>query len=75
MSDCHFGVSPVNYPDPDPESLISYEKLGDIQMVLQLSECLSETNICEQTCFPGTILFLCNTTVILIWLVFKLKDF
>ena len=18
MSDCHFGVSPVNYPDPDP---------------------------------------------------------
>ena len=19
MSDCHFGVSPVNYPDPDPE--------------------------------------------------------
>ena len=21
MSDCRFGVSPVNYPDPDPESL------------------------------------------------------
>ena len=20
MSDCHFGVSPVNYPDPDPGS-------------------------------------------------------
>ena len=20
MSDCRFGVSPVNYPDPDPES-------------------------------------------------------
>ena len=19
MSDCHFGVSPVNYPDPDPD--------------------------------------------------------
>ena len=23
MSDCRFGVSPVNYPDPDPEHLIS----------------------------------------------------
>ena len=21
MSDCRFGVSPVNYPDPDPEHL------------------------------------------------------
>ena len=20
MSDCHFGFSPVNYPDPDPEN-------------------------------------------------------
>ena len=20
MSDCRFGVSPVNYPDPDPDS-------------------------------------------------------
>ena len=20
MSDCRFGVSPVNYPDPDPEA-------------------------------------------------------
>ena len=19
MNDCHFGVSPVNYPDPDPD--------------------------------------------------------
>ena len=22
MSDCRFGVSPVNYPDPDPETEI-----------------------------------------------------
>ena len=22
MSDCRFGVSPVNYPDPDPESYL-----------------------------------------------------
>ena len=21
MSDCRFGVSPVNYPDPDPEEM------------------------------------------------------
>ena len=23
MSDCRFGVSPVNYPDPDPEIFIA----------------------------------------------------
>ena len=28
------------------------EKLEDIQMILQLSECLSATNICEQNKFP-----------------------
>ena len=33
------------------ECLISCEKLGDIQMILQLSECLSATNICEQNMF------------------------
>ena len=22
MSDCRFGVSPVNYPDPDPDSQV-----------------------------------------------------
>ena len=26
MSDCRFGVSPVNYPDPDPE--LTYENFG-----------------------------------------------
>ena len=25
MSDCRFGVSPVNYPDPDPDSLALIE--------------------------------------------------
>ena len=24
MSDCRFGVSPVNYPDPDPEVLVNF---------------------------------------------------
>ena len=35
MSDCRFGVSPVNYPDPDPDSdpdpdlakLVCYRKI------------------------------------------------
>ena len=40
------------------ECLISCEKQENIQMILQLSECLSVTNI-------GAILFVCNTTVIL----------
>ena len=25
MSDCRFGVSPVNYPDPDPELMDQME--------------------------------------------------
>ena len=24
MSDCRFGVSPVNYPDPDPERIVVF---------------------------------------------------
>ena len=27
MSDCRFGVSPVNYPDPDPDTLNDLEVL------------------------------------------------
>ena len=49
-------------------------RMEDIQMKLQLSVCLSASNLCEQNSFPGVILFLCNTTVILTRLVFKLKD-
>ena len=25
MSDCRFGLSPVNYPDPDPELQLLYD--------------------------------------------------
>ena len=32
MSDCHFGVSPVNYPDPDP-----YEKKADSAKITNYS--------------------------------------
>ena len=29
MSDCRFGVSPVNYPDPDPDPVVSVsEQVG-----------------------------------------------
>ena len=24
MSDCRFGVSPVNYPDPDPDRVVNF---------------------------------------------------
>ena len=27
MSDCRFGVSPVNYPDPDPDGMLGIVKL------------------------------------------------
>ena len=30
MSDCRFGVSPVNYPDPDPDELCpNFKKIRD----------------------------------------------
>ena len=28
MSDCRFGVSPVNYPDPDPEGIFLHVALS-----------------------------------------------
>ena len=33
MSDCRFGVSPVNYPDPDPDTTPStiIDKLGQVE--------------------------------------------
>ena len=34
------------------DCLIFCEKLEDIQMILQLSECLSAINICEQITIP-----------------------
>ena len=33
MSDCRFGVSPVNYPDPDPEDVHSPDKLSDHDII------------------------------------------
>ena len=28
MSDCRFGISPVNYPDPDPDPVVFLCKFG-----------------------------------------------
>ena len=57
------------------QCLISCKKWEDMQMILQLSECLSVTNIyVNKTSLPGVFLFVCNTTVILARLVFKLKE-
>ena len=42
MSDCRFGVSPVNYPDPDVRNLNLFKDLGmkltKIHRVLQFNE-------------------------------------
>ena len=27
MSDCRFGVSPVNYPGPDPDRVLKYNQI------------------------------------------------
>ena len=44
MSDCRFGVSPVNYPDPDPEVwsvgitfyfVKIFYSVGDVRIVKQ----------------------------------------
>ena len=52
-----------------------FRKQLDIQMILQLSGCLSATNIyVNTTSFPHTILCLCNTTIIPTRYVFKFKD-
>ena len=31
MSDCRFGVSPVNYPDPDPDPDVAQMSLANIK--------------------------------------------
>ena len=49
MSDCRFGVSPVNYPDPDPESEdIRVTSLGRVRsnyLTKQLRSVISTTLI------------------------------
>ena len=37
MSDCRFGVSPVNYPDPDPDpytiKIYTLDKLSNMSLI------------------------------------------
>ena len=37
MSDCRFGVLPVNYPDPDPEALMVVPEIFAIARYQTLS--------------------------------------
>ena len=36
MSDCRFGVSPVNYADPDPDEMLSEtDKINEVHSRIQ----------------------------------------
>ena len=46
MSDCRFGVSPVNYPDPDPElSIIMIRILDFVVYTKKMNLCLLKLSI------------------------------
>ena len=38
MSDCRFGVSPVNYPDPDPDQnlILSFSRANGVFCVIMV---------------------------------------
>ena len=38
MSDCRFGVSPVNYPDPDPGQMIHLLLYANLSIAVGNSE-------------------------------------
>ena len=39
MSDCRFGVSPVNYPDPDPDVCEMPKRYGyKMRMIMRIYE-------------------------------------
>ena len=48
MSDCRFGVSPVNYPDPDPDDLYygAYPMSGRGKSFLDGNVCQFYTRLC-----------------------------
>ena len=43
MSDCRFGVSPVNYPDPDPKRSTNRLNSGNFKILIALQNDLTET--------------------------------
>ena len=40
MNDCHFGVSPVNYPDPDPDLILQDIVIGNTDTEFKINSCL-----------------------------------
>ena len=49
MSDCRYGVSPVNYPDPDPD-----HNADNIFLSFGINELMP---VCFRTCGRGTDCF------------------
>ena len=41
MSDCRFGVSPVNCPDPDQSTVQSYRTLTDLKVFVRFQKKIS----------------------------------
>ena len=47
MSNCRFGVSPVNYPDPDPEGISTLEILiGQTDLTNQVQRGVGRRDKC-----------------------------
>ena len=49
MSDCRFGVSPVNYPDPDPDPDSDFMKTYDVLLLSSCNVLIRITNY-QQNC-------------------------
>ena len=45
MSDCHYGVSPVNYPDPDPGPILEVFRKRAWEKLLPMNVNLDSTKI------------------------------
>ena len=60
MSDCRFGVSPVNYPDPDPEHaypiLLVYSRL-QIMIRCYLTACWHGSSGIKSTSVQDPVLY------------------
>ena len=69
MSDCRFGVSPVNYPDPDPdpENAAFFSLRDHSEITVDAHAC--ERNVRVPTSFPE--LFLSSLHIKLRWEMMK----
>ena len=48
MSDCRFGVSPVNYPDPDPDKVCMFVYVGVLRPSPQRDLQFQRRFFCQQ---------------------------